>query len=111
MTLDAIIQECDASGCFAAYRVPNRKVPITANGQIVGFYAPVRRGGAWCLGYVYIAVQYRRQGHALRAVHAHFAQHPNATYFAINEAAERLAQRAGLRFRHRHVSGAKVYVR
>jgi len=110
MTLDAIITECEASGCFAAYRVPSRKVPIPAGGEIVGFYAPARRAGAWCLGYLYIARPYRRQGHALRTVRDHVARHPRASFFAINSAAERLAQRAGLRFVRRHSSGAAIYV-
>lgn len=96
MTLDQIIAECQASGIFARFRMPADRLPIVGqDGQPVGFYAPMQRRGRPCMGFVYIAKRYRRQGHAERAVRAFLAAHPDMLWWALSPESEALIHKLG----------------
>jgi len=110
MTLADIIEECEASGVFAGFHVPSHKKPIVdKSGACVGFYATRNRDGIVCMGFVYIATPYRRQGHALKAAKEFFRYNPKATWYALNPASEALAQKIGLTYQTTHSSGIPIY--
>jgi RimJ/RimL family protein N-acetyltransferase len=112
MTLADCLAECAAERCFAAYELPAHKEPILDEaGACVGFYAPKMRRGRWCMGFIFIARPYRRQGHALRAVQSFLARYPD-TYWSVppgNQASQCLAKRAGFFYHHTTPDGFDVY--
>jgi len=96
MTLEELILHSQQERCFGKCKVPELKKPIYHKDTLVGFYAPLKRQGELCIGFLYIGRPYRRKGIAYNFVKQWFQEHPNSNFYAININSINLALKVGL---------------
>jgi hypothetical protein len=96
MLLDRLVLYAKQERCFGKSVLPKIKKPIYYHQEIVGFYAPLIRRDVECIGFLYIAREYRRKGIAYNFVEEWFKEHPQSNFYAINVNSIGLALKIGL---------------